>query len=346
MESEKVSKKVSKKLSKFYSLVFLLSMIMIPLFSHAGVLEGKVIAIQGNMIELDVGSEKGVEVGDTGRIYFTVTLGGELKSIYLAKFKVISVSEKSCKSRILEKTSEIRVGHLVEVIVKEGEIEIRSEPSGAAVNVDGKEIGETPMVASRIQPGKHLIRIVKEGYQPYETEVEIRGADRSAIVTSLKNKMKEGYLVVRTEFEGAKGFINGQPADLSLLKDGQGLVPGKYRVRVEKEGYEVWEMDVMIKAGEFVEVQARLQETRTETIKGTQLQKCSIFINTHPAGAKIYVNGRHYGTSPKYIELTAGEHSIVLTKDHYEPVERKVTIQGGQTLFPPIDQNLEPTKRE
>src|SRR4030042_1908225 len=73
---------------------------------------------------------------------------------------------------IEDKTGEVRVGNLVEVEVKLGELEIKSEPLGAKVILDGKEIGETPMVVSKVSLGKHLVRIVKEAYAPYEEHLE------------------------------------------------------------------------------------------------------------------------------------------------------------------------------
>jgi len=67
-------------------------------------------------------------------------------------------------------------------------------------------------------------------------------------------------------------------------------------------------------------------------------------VNTQPNGAKIYVNGKHYGTSPKYIELSPGEHSIVMVKEFYKPAEKKIIVQEGDTVLPPIDQRLVPTR--
>lgn len=307
---------------------------------------GKVTSIHEDVIEMDIGSEKGLKVGNTGRVFYTVTLSGEVKPIYLAKIRVINVSDKSSKAKVLEKTGEIKVGHLLEITKKEGEIEVKFEPFGAEVYLDGKEIGKTPLVFYGISTGKHLIRIVKLGYYPYEAEVEIKAPDRKSIEGSLAKEANEGYLFVRTELEEAQIYLNGKPFEIKLLKDGAILPAGEYRVKVEKNGYKTWETDVIVRTGEITEVKVRSRETQPEIMKEAQVQKCSLFINTHPAGARIYVNGRHYGTSPKYIELNAGKHSIVLIKDYYEPIERKLNVQDGQIVLPPIDQNLVPLKKE
>jgi hypothetical protein len=48
-------------------------------------------------------------------------------------------------------------------------IPIASEPSGALVIVDGKNVGETPIRVDLARCDTHSIRIEKPGYIPYET---------------------------------------------------------------------------------------------------------------------------------------------------------------------------------
>lgn len=46
---------------------------------------------------------------------------------------------------------------------------ISSIPSGAAVTIDGQNIGKTPVSPKLTRKEKHLVRVELEGYQPYET---------------------------------------------------------------------------------------------------------------------------------------------------------------------------------
>lgn len=69
---------------------------------------------------MDIGSEKGFKVGDTGRIYYIVLIGEEKKPlpIYLAKFTVTRTLRKSSTAQIEgEIQGEVKVGYLVEVTV-------------------------------------------------------------------------------------------------------------------------------------------------------------------------------------------------------------------------------------
>ncbi len=48
-------------------------------------------------------------------------------------------------------------------------INLSSTPSGAAIFVDGQELGRTPMVAELKRKNNHTVRLELVGYHPYET---------------------------------------------------------------------------------------------------------------------------------------------------------------------------------
>lgn len=60
-------------------------------------------------------------------------------------------------------------------------IPIASEPSGALVIVDGKNVGETPIGVDLARHDTHSIRIEKPGYIPYETTTATTQNDWSLV---------------------------------------------------------------------------------------------------------------------------------------------------------------------
>jgi len=54
-----------------------------------------------------------------------------------------------------------------------GMISAKSDPQGANVYLDGKLLTATNNTLSGIEPGKHLLRIVKNGYTEWEKEIEV-----------------------------------------------------------------------------------------------------------------------------------------------------------------------------
>jgi len=303
----------------------ILGILIISSGSWAGVVEGKVTSAEGNMVELNIGSEKGIRSGDSGRIYYRITVGEKEKQIFIAKFKITHISEKSSMAKIEEKTGEIKIGYLAEVAVAEvavtgGELEVKSEPSGAKVYLDGKEVGESPVLLSGISSGRRLIRVIKEGYEPYEV-LEIVGAERKVVTVNLKKVIKvirEGELVVRTEPSGASISINGRSFGRSPY-EGKGLSPGIYRVRVTKEGYENWEKAEIVEAGKRVEVFAQLRAKEGD-----------LEVRSEPAGGKVYLDGKYMGETPLYLSrIRPGQYLVLVVKDRCYPYEERVEIRGA-----------------
>ena len=255
----KISHDLLKKLGKgmFVFLVYWFTLLMIVSIPQAGEVKGKITSIRGNAMELDLGTEKGVQLGDSGRVYYNILIDGKEKPIFIARFKITHLSEKSSAAQVEEKTGEVKVGYLVEIVVKEGELELRSDPSRAKVYVDGKEKGETPSVVSNVRLGGHVIRIVKEGYEPYEEQVRVVEGERKKVSVSLKRLV--GTLVVSTDPPGASIFIDGRSVGVSPY-EGRDLSSGAHRVRVVKEGYDILEKDVMVEAGRRAEVFTMLRE--------------------------------------------------------------------------------------
>lgn len=70
-----------------------------------------------------------------------------------------------------------------------GSVQVQSDLVGAAVELDGKMIGKTPLPNLGVIPkqtlGKHRLRVQAAGYSPFEEEVEIRFQKVSQVVVRL-----------------------------------------------------------------------------------------------------------------------------------------------------------------
>jgi serine protease Do len=112
-----------KRFRMFFTILILsscFSMLAMPTFSGATVVHGKVTSIKEDMIELDIGSDKGLSEGDKGRVYFTAKVSGEPNPlpVYVAHFKVTFISKNASMAKIEKTSGEIKVGYLVEVTVR------------------------------------------------------------------------------------------------------------------------------------------------------------------------------------------------------------------------------------
>ncbi len=301
--------------------ITLLGVLLIsPLTTTGGVVEGKVTSLHGDLAELNIGSEKGIRLGDFGKIYYKITVGGKERQIYVAKFKISHLSEKSSMAQIEDKTGEVRADYLVEVTVKGGELEVRSEPSEAKVYLDGKEFGESPLLLSDVSPGRHLIRVSKEGYEAFEILENIE-SDRKKVMAHLKKVVTEGELIVRTEPSSATVTLNGRSVGKSPY-EGKGLPPGIYRIRITKEGHENWEKAEIVDTGKRVEVLAQLTPLKPK--------EGDLEVRSEPGEGKVYLDGKYLGETPVFQpHIRPGRYSVLVLKEGYHAFEERVEVKGA-----------------
>jgi len=101
------------------------------------------------------------------------------------------------------------------------------------------------------------------------------------------------------------------------------LRPGSYLVVAEKEGYRKLEQDIEV--GGDAEATFRF---------ALEKQPGLLSVSTRPeAGAEVLVDGRSAGSTPlPPIELSAGEHDVVVRAERYRELQTRVVIDGAGAL--------------
>jgi PEGA domain len=231
-----------------------------------------------------------------------------------------------------------------------------------------EEVGD--LLQRNVSKKKVLVTIEENGVTFPKTKANLetlkqKGLDETVLAAIEKEWKKDGrVLIIETIPTGASILLDGEGIGETPLEV-EGLKAKKYSVRAELGGYEPVDHEISLTEGIGRKLTISLVKSRGESSSPGAVptpspaspvpaltpgpsegpsQMCSIFVNTQPTGAKIYVNGKHYGTSPKYIELSPGEHSIVMVKEFYKPEEKKIVVREGDTVLPPIDQRLVPTR--
>jgi hypothetical protein len=125
-------------------------------------------------------------------------------------------------------------------------IVVSSPVAEATITVDGdKEPRALPFIAE-VAPGKHTLRIAREGFAPEERTVEVA----SGGVTALDIGLKElpGKVDVKGP-AGASAWIDGRPSGRLPLSGPIEVTPGKHDVRVSLSGYEEHREEVDLARG-------------------------------------------------------------------------------------------------
>ncbi len=170
-----------------------------------------------------------------------------------------------------------------------GYINIKSEPSGAEVYIDGKKAGTTPYLYEKIVFGQHRVELKKTGYENYVKVVNVKaGEDENnqladVVLTAVRVPM--GSLELTSNPTGAVITINGRQYG-QTPKTLDDFEAGTYTVYFSKEGYQNLQQTVTVKDGK----KEALSVTMTKTSVAQQPVPTKP-TNTNNATAQTGVNG-------------------------------------------------------
>ena len=191
-----------------------------------------------------------------------------------------------------------------------GELQIRTEPAGATVTVDGRVLGKSPLTAEGLTPGPHNVT-VENDLGPVTQRVTIEaGATASLVVpmTTPKNAPVSGWIAVNVPVE-VQLFENQR-----LLGSSQ---TDRIMVSVGRHELEVVNEAIGYRAMKTVNV----APGQTANIK-LDLPKAPMALNAVP-WAEVWVDGDRVGETPiGSVQVSIGPHEVVFR--HPELGERRV----------------------
>jgi hypothetical protein len=191
-----------------------------------------------------------------------------------------------------------------------GELQIRTEPAGASVTVDGRVLGKSPLTAEGLSPGPHTVTVENE-LGPVTQRVTIEaGATASLVVpmTTPKNAPLSGWIAVNA------------PVDVQLFENQRLLGSSqsdRIMVSVGRHDVEVVNEALGYRATKTVNV----APGQTANLK-LDLPKAPMALNAVP-WAEVFVDGDRVGETPiGSVQVNIGPHEVVFR--HPELGERRV----------------------
>ena len=142
---------------------------------------------------------------------------------------------------------------------RSGEVVVSSSPPGSLVFVDGERLGPAPQTV-QLQAGAHSVRVEKEGFRLFEQQVQIIPGRTLQLEARLE--LGPPSLHVRADVDGAQVFLDRKflgAAPVSV----QDVEPGRHRVNVSADGYEMYAEDIEISAG-MNELDVSFKEVRLD----------------------------------------------------------------------------------
>ena len=123
-----------------------------------------------------------------------------------------------------------------------GSIFVNSNPLGGTIQIDGKDVGQTPKNVNEVLIGRHSVRVALEGYRVEEQTVEVTEGKTSEMEFQLR--------------DFARFIINSSP-QASLTLDGKnvGMTPysfegasGDYDIRLTRNKYKTYQQKTTLRS--------------------------------------------------------------------------------------------------
>jgi hypothetical protein len=211
-----------------------------------------------------------------------------------------------------------------------GQLQVRSEPSGARTTVDGVLRGAAPLLIEGLTPGPHAV-VLAMGPDSVTQEVTIEAGVTSSLVVPMTAAAPSGPV---------SGWISvTAPADLQVLEDGKLLGSSRsdrIMVAAGRHDLEIVNESLGFSAKQTVNVgPGQVARVPIEWPKG------SMAINAQP-WAEVWVDGERLGETPiGTVSVPIGAHEVVFR--HPELGEQ--VVRTNVTLRAPTRVSIDLRKR-
>ncbi len=170
---------------------------------------------------------------------------------------------------------------------------------------------------------------VKGGARPQTAEIVKTFTERCPDVVINNKKEKADYVAV-LDHEGGKGWARKDNKVAVFNGDGDSIVSKSTR----SLGNSVQEACNAIKAdwpkrAVAPKPEAKSNSAESAEVKMPEFAGAKVQISSDPVGADIEVDGSFVGSTPSAVDLSSGEHAIVIKKSGYKNWERKIKTTAG-----------------
>ncbi len=205
---------------------------------------------------------------------------------------------------------------------------IESKPSGALVEIDGEQVGKTPLLLRGLAPGRHRVRLRLDGYEPLERQILAPGALPAA---PYELRLQPGTLLIESSPAGAailKGtqVLGHTPAVL------RGLPAGKYELRLVALGFEPQTVRAEVNPVRGERLRVELKSALGGMSVATRPPGCGIVVDGDPKGTTVPSDRGDGVSAPLNVPgLVQGEHVVSARHPLGGVQNRKVTVNAGRT---------------
>jgi serine/threonine-protein kinase len=198
-----------------------------------------------------------------------------------------------------------------------------SEPAGATVEVDGRQVKETtPTAILGPAAGTHVVRLHLEGHGDVERRVSFSPGERALVDVELP--LRNRRVEVKTAPAGAMLFVDGKlvsgttPTLMTITED------DFHELRAERNGYEP--LTYFMKPEDH--------QTVLELTLDPEKEPRGMLSVDGPTAAEVWLDDAYTGfTTPTLgFRIRAGDHVVELRSGDLRSASSKVTVHQGESI--------------
>jgi hypothetical protein len=208
---------------------------------------------------------------------------------------------------------------LKELAAKTGWLSVRLSEAGAAVELDGKPMGTSPLpTLVRVPSGSHEVHATKAGFAPFTARADVAPDGSAVVEANLAAEVTQARVAVTTSGEPLRVLVDG--VDVGGTPWEGDVAPGMHEIGGRTSSAQAVPQNINVKAGDRVAVELVSAAT------AAHLQ-----VRTNEGKGVIFVDGVMRAEGAFAMDLAPGQHTIAVTRDGYERFEKTATVGPRDT---------------
>ena len=197
-----------------------------------------------------------------------------------------------------------------------GKLIVNTEPDGARVFLDGREVGVSDYEGDQ-EEGNYTLKLVKEGFGAFEQKIAISRGETTRVNVDMKQP--PGAVKITSNPPGALVFLDGERKGETPLTLPD-MAPGSYQLELSLPGYSMAALPVTVRSGETTEKFAELEATTGVLI-----------LEVAPEGVEVFFDGEFVGISSgesfRLDGLDSGLHMLELRHEAADPPLQRFDVE-------------------
>ena len=200
-----------------------------------------------------------------------------------------------------------------------GYINVSTSPEqGAKVFVNGEYLGLSPIKSDKLKSGSHTVMVMKDMFKMTEKSFTVNDGQ----TTNATLNMSSNFVNVTINTD----------ADADIYVDEEYKAKGRWTGRLS-DGLHNFEARKANHRTTKKSLDLVLGENQTITLEAPKPINGSLDVSSSPMSAEIYIDGKHYGQTPNFInDVLIGTHELKLEKSGCATLTKTITIKEGETL--------------